>query len=192
MPFLPWFRAIIFSLATLLGLAVLAICAHIEYKISGIDGIYLSFAALGLAAGAVTAVSMPLFLILGRLKTKVFTSMIVFEIVWGFLLWVFWIATAGDSAAAKAYYFTEGCIYGSTETNQLCYEFTVVEALSFIIFFSVFVYYDTLVLYSIINTIRGRGVWTSTVYEASTAPVQIVGVPMTQYVPVAAPQGQPQ
>ncbi|KAH7921086.1 hypothetical protein BV22DRAFT_980762, partial [Leucogyrophana mollusca] len=151
------------ALATLFAIVVLGISAHIEYLVSGYQSVYLSFAAIGLAAGAVTALSLPLFLVLARRKTKVFTSMIVFEIVWGFLLWLLWVATAGDSAAAKAYYFPEGCIYRSQITNQICYEFTVVEGFSFVIFFAVFIYYDTLVLYSIINAIRGKGVWTSTV-----------------------------
>lgn len=192
MAVLPWFRAIIFSVSSVLALVVIGICAHIESLVAGYQDVYLSFAAFGLGAGSLTVLSLPLFLIVGRVRRGAFTSMVIFEIAWFFILWVIWVGTAGDTAAGRAYYFPDGCIYPDYPTsNQICYEITVVEAAAFAIFFSVFIYYDTIVLYAIIQAIRGRGIWTSSIAAASEAS----GPPPTSVLPVAqyagAPGGQP-
>ncbi|KAG8219076.1 hypothetical protein J3R82DRAFT_4834 [Butyriboletus roseoflavus] len=106
--------------------------------------------------------------------------MILFEIIWFFALWILWIGTAGDTVAGKAYHFPAGCIYDSyPTTNQICNEFTVVEAFAFLNFFCAFVYYDVIFLYAIINAIRGKGIWTISVKEAAA---------VTPSVPVVQPQ----
>lgn len=83
--------------------------------------------------------------------------------------------------------------------NQYCIEFTVVEALAFVNFFcgtvlaagiidmlifisSAFIYYDVIFLYAIINAVRGRSIWTSSVKEAVTGTPGAVnsGYPMGQ------------
>ncbi|KIK34487.1 hypothetical protein CY34DRAFT_110266 [Suillus luteus UH-Slu-Lm8-n1] len=183
MAVLPWFRAIIFSLISALALVVVGIYAHIEALIAGYHDINLTFVALGLAAGCLTVVSLPLFLILGRVRRGAVTSMIVFEIIWFLVIWLVWVGTAVDTVAGRAYYFPDGCIYTDyPTTNQICYEVTVAEGAAFIIFFSAFIYYDTIVLYAIIQAIRGKGVWTSSIAAASEAS----GLPPTQ--PMHAPQ----
>lgn len=192
MAVLPWLRAIIFSVSSVLALVVIGICAHIESLVAGYQDVYLSFAAFGLGAGSLTVLSLPLFLIVGRVRRGAFTSMVIFEIAWFFILWVIWVSTAGDTVAGRAYYFPDGCIYPDYPTsNQICYEITVVEAAAFAIFFSVFIYYDTIVLYAIIQAIRGRGIWTSSIAAASEAS----GPPPTPVLPVAqyagVPGGQP-
>ncbi|OAX33346.1 hypothetical protein K503DRAFT_804440 [Rhizopogon vinicolor AM-OR11-026] len=191
MAVLPWLRAIVFSYTSVLALVIIGICAHIESLVAGRQDVYSSFAAFGLVAGSITVVSLPLFLILGRMRRGAFTSMILFEIVWFFVLWVLWVGTAGDTVASKAYYYPDGCIYTDyPATNQICYEITVVEAAAFIIFFSVFIYYDTIVLFAIIQAFRGKGVWTSSIAAASedTAPPPNTVVVMGQYAAAPGPQ----
>ncbi|KAF9226955.1 hypothetical protein BS17DRAFT_814852 [Gyrodon lividus] len=195
MAIIPLLRTIIFSLVTIFALVILGICAHIEYLISGYTGAHLAFAAFGLAAACVTVVSLPLLLLLGNLRRGNFTSMIIFEIIWFFILWVMWIGTAGDTVVDRAFYFPDGCIYDAyPTTNQICYEFTVVEAFAFLNFLCVFVYYDVILLYAIINAIRGKGIWTASVQEAvgiTSSPVN-TGIPMNQpqYNAVPGPQYQ--
>ncbi|KAF9235216.1 hypothetical protein BU15DRAFT_78228 [Melanogaster broomeanus] len=194
MAIIPLLRTIIFSLVSLFALVVLGICAHILYLVSGYSTGFLSFAAFGLGAASVTVVTLPLLLLLGHLRRGMFTSMIIFEIIWFFILWVAWAGTAGDTVADKAYYFPDGCIYDEyPETNQICYEFGVVEAFAFLNFFCAFIYYDILIIYAIINAIRGKSIWTASVQEAvgiTSGPVntgipmnqtQFNGVPTTQY-----------
>ncbi|KAI6152596.1 hypothetical protein BKA82DRAFT_4112674 [Pisolithus tinctorius] len=157
MAIIPLIRAIIFALATLFSVVVLGICAHLEYLTSGNTNSYLSFAAFGLASACVTAVTLPLFFILGHARRGVFTSMVIFEIVWFLVLWVL------------AYFFPEGCVLNNPSVNQICYEVTAVEAFSFLNFFAVFFYYDVLVLYAIICAIRGKGIWTISVRDAANS-----------------------
>ncbi|KAI5982045.1 hypothetical protein EDD15DRAFT_223890 [Pisolithus albus] len=169
MAIIPLLRTIVFALVTLLSLVVLGICAHIEYLTSGDSSTYLSFAAFGLGSACVTVVTLPLFFILGHARRGVFTSMIIFEIIWFLVLWVLWVATSGDTVVDRAFFFPEGCIFNNYPTaNQICYEVTVVEAFAFLNFFAVFFYYDVLVLYAIISAIRGRGIWT--IHDATPIP----------------------
>ncbi|KIJ69691.1 hypothetical protein HYDPIDRAFT_77279 [Hydnomerulius pinastri MD-312] len=195
MAIIPLLRTIVFSFATLSSLVVLGICAHLEYLVSGYDDVFLTFAAFGIAAASVTIVTLPLFLFLGRIRRGIFTSMIIFEIVWFFILWVLWVGTAGDTVAGRAFYFPEGCIYSDyATTNSICYEFTVVEAFAFLNFFCVFIYYDILLLYAIINAIRGKGIWTASVQEAvvitSGTGNPNTGIPMNQTPYNVVPGGQ--
>ncbi|KAF8839297.1 hypothetical protein BDN67DRAFT_781701 [Paxillus ammoniavirescens] len=182
MAIIPLLRTTVFSLATVSALVVLGICAHIQWLISPLrNPIFLSFSAFGIAAASVTVVSLPLMLFLGTRRRGVFTSMIVFEIVWCLVLWVLWVATAGDTAADRAYYFPEGCIFqDSPTTNQICIEFTVVEAFAFLNFLCVFVYYDVVFLYAIINAIRGKPIWTASVKEADTTSGPNTAIPLNQ------------
>ncbi|KAI5983110.1 hypothetical protein EDD15DRAFT_1916970 [Pisolithus albus] len=212
MAIIPLLRTIVFALVTLLSLVVLGICAHIEYLTSGDSSTYLSFAAFGLGSACVTVVTLPLFFILGHARRGVFTSMIIFEIIWFrtwrntfrttetltrlilnnlVVLWVLWVATSGDTVVDRAFFFPEGCILNNYPTaNQICYEVTVVEAFAFLNFFAVFFYYDVLVLYAIISAIRGRGIWTMSVREAANGGPSNPAIVMTQppYPQQVAPQ----
>ncbi|KAG1789624.1 uncharacterized protein HD556DRAFT_1538151 [Suillus plorans] len=70
--------------------------------------------------------------------------------------------------------------WGYPTTSQISYEVTVAEAAAFIIFFA-FIYYDTIVSYAIIQAIRGKGIWMSSIAAASEAP----SPPLTPALPVA-------
>ncbi|KAI6120860.1 hypothetical protein EDD16DRAFT_574886 [Pisolithus croceorrhizus] len=191
MAIIPLVRTVVFALVTVFSLVVLGISAHLEYLTNGNSNPYLSFAAFGLASACVTAVTLPLFFILGHARRGVFTSMIIFEIVWFLVLWVLWVATAGDTVVDRAYFFPVGCDYSNYPTvNQICYEVTVVEAFAFLNFFIVFFYYDVLILYAIISAIRGRGIWTMSVRDAANSGPHNPAVVMTQpqYPQQLAPQ----
>jgi len=137
---------------------------------------------LGIAVSCLSIISLPLFFGLGTMRNRVFTSMILFEIIWFFVLWLLWVGTAGDAVAGATYYFPLGCSSYVSLANQYCIEFTVVEALAFVNFFCAFIYYDVIFLYAIINAVRGRSIWTSSVKEAVTGTPGAVnsGYPMGQ------------
>ncbi|KAL4076472.1 hypothetical protein J3A83DRAFT_4370630 [Scleroderma citrinum] len=176
MALIPLLRVIIFSFTTILSLAVLGICAHILWLTHGYSDSYLAFAPFGTASSVVTAISLPLFLILGRSKSRIFTSAVLFEIIWFFILWVLWVATAGTTVAARTWFFPDGCFSGFS----VCYEITAMEAFAFLNFFAVFIYYDVLFLYAIICAIRGRSIWTISVREAANSGVITPAIPMNQ------------
>lgn len=186
MALIPLLRVIVFSSTALLSLGVLGICAHVLWLTQGYTNSYLAFAPFGTATAAVTAVSLPLFLILGRSKSRIFTSVVLFEIIWFFILWILWVATAGTTVAARAWFFPYGCFSG----DSICYEITAMEAFAFLNFFAVFIYYDVLFLYAIICAIRGRSIWTLSVREAASSGVITPAVPMNQaqYPQQFAPQ----
>ncbi|KAG6331782.1 hypothetical protein ID866_7307 [Astraeus odoratus] len=175
MALIPLLRTIIFSFASVLSLGVLGICAHILWLTQGYTNSYLAFAPFGTASSCITVVSLPLFLILGRSKRRIFTSAVIFEIVWFLVLWVLWVATAGTTVAAKSFFYPDGCFGVS-----VCIEVTVMEALAFLNFFAIFIYYDVLFLYAIICAIRGRSIWTISVMEAAARDSGNPAVPMNQ------------
>ncbi|KAI6042275.1 hypothetical protein EDC04DRAFT_2892184 [Pisolithus marmoratus] len=185
MAIIPLIRTIVFALATLLSLVVLGICAHLEYLSSGNSDSYLSFAAFGLSAACVTVVSLPLLFILGHARRGAFASTVIFEIVWFLILWVLWVATAGDTVVDRAYFFPV-----DPTVDSICYQVTVVEACAFINFFTVFFYYDVLLLYAIICAIRGRSIWTISVRDAANSgPYNpVVAMTQSQYPQQVAPQ----
>ncbi|KAI5999795.1 hypothetical protein F5J12DRAFT_784572 [Pisolithus orientalis] len=206
MAIIPLIRAIIFALATLFSVVVLGICAHLEYLTSGNTNSYLSFAAFGLASACVTAVTLPLFFILGHARRGVFTSMVIFEIVWFLVLWVLWVATAGDTVVDRAYFFPEGCVLNNRKSQFFSLEkYSSLllslrqpdllrgycgRGISFLNFFAVFFYYDVLVLYAIICAIRGKGIWTISVRDAANSgPYNpVVAMTQPQYPQQSAPQ----
>ncbi|KIK20380.1 hypothetical protein PISMIDRAFT_682328 [Pisolithus microcarpus 441] len=124
-----------------------------------------SFAAFGLVTACLTATSLPLFFILDRTRRGVFTSTVVFEIVWFLVLGVLWVATAWDTIVGRTN-IIDGCEL-NLYPDPTCYWAVVLEISAFVIFFVVFFYYDVLFLYAIVSAIRGRGIWTMSVRDAA-------------------------
>ncbi|KAI6120861.1 hypothetical protein EDD16DRAFT_1703852 [Pisolithus croceorrhizus] len=182
MAIIPLVRTIVFALVPLFSLVVLGISVYLEY-INALGPVLP--AILGSASACVTIVTLPLFSLLGRARRGVFTSMIIFEIVWFLVLWLAWVATAGVTAVVRA---SGSC--GDPFLTQTCYDFSVLEAFAFLNFFIVFFYYDVLVLYATISAIRGRGIWTMSVRDAASGGPYNPAVAMTQpqYPPQLAPQ----
>ncbi|EIW76519.1 hypothetical protein CONPUDRAFT_139802 [Coniophora puteana RWD-64-598 SS2] len=200
---LPVFRIIVFSTVTLCSIVVLGLAAYLESLVNGQSSSspYLTFIGLGIAAGVITGVLMPTLLLIGRVFPKSFTSKILFEIILMLVLWVLWIATAGITVGNRAELYPDGCDLRVPQAQSICNIITAIEAFSFLNWLMVFAYYDTLVLYSIIRTIQGRGCWLSSVREASNGPTgpaaAVPGVvPMTQQPLLQQypqqPQGYPQ
>ncbi|KAI5982044.1 hypothetical protein EDD15DRAFT_2327468 [Pisolithus albus] len=122
--------------------------------------------------------SLPLFFILDRTRRGVFTSTVIFEIVWFLVLGVLWVTTAWDTIVGRVN-IIDGCEL-NLYPDQTCSWAVVQEILAFVIFFVVFFYYDVLFLYAIISAIRGRGIWTMSVRDAANGGPRNPTIVMTQ------------
>ncbi|KAI6136266.1 hypothetical protein F5141DRAFT_19208 [Pisolithus sp. B1] len=224
-------RVIALVLSVVFSLIVVGLSAHLISLTEEYYALYFVFCALGIATAGLTISTVPVMyipsmspsrgsmltsffflrLIIDVIRRGAFTSMVVVELVWLFVLWVLWVATAGEAVSAGNYYFPSGCVYDKYPTvNEACREIQAVEAFSFLAFFVLLGYTSVLLVFTCIAAARGNSLWLRSVKEStflapsSTAPPpqqpmdQYKGTPTPQYqVPVQQPQyagafGQPQ
>ncbi|KAG2155649.1 hypothetical protein DEU56DRAFT_751152 [Suillus clintonianus] len=207
MGFFSVMRITLFSLSIAFSLIGLGLNA---YFISlTVPYFYFIFSALGVATAALTLLTVPVMLIIDFVRRGAFTSMIVFELSWLFVLAILWVATAGEAIYTYNFYYPEGCVYDDPTINAYCMELQTVEAFAFLNFFIFLGYTCTLLVCSIIATTRGNSVWTYSVKESTFfaqkswpaqqqappaqftgAPAQFTGAPATGYTgtPVSQPQ----
>ncbi|KAF9245725.1 hypothetical protein BU15DRAFT_70796 [Melanogaster broomeanus] len=191
-------RIAVLASSTLFSIVVLGLAAHILSLTQQYLGSYFYFSALGIAAGVLSMVTLPLMVVLDFYRRGAFTSMIVVELVWLFILWVLWVATAAEAAVAVNFFFPFGCIYPEYPvTNQACHEMQATEAFSFLIFIILLVYTILLLISALVAASRGNGVWLSSVKEStffrsSDSPVQpLPMVRWPQYTGSTVPSQQP-
>ncbi|KAG1850595.1 hypothetical protein DFJ58DRAFT_661969 [Suillus subalutaceus] len=157
---------------------------------------YYIFTALDTATAVLTIVTIPIMLIVDFTRRGAFTSMIVFELSWLFILAILWVATAGETVAASNYYYPRGCVDSDPTFNTYCIEMQVMEAFAFLNFFIFLGYTCVLLVFSIIGSSHGNSVWTRSVKEATffaqksqQVPLdQYSGAPPTGYTAVSQPQ----
>ncbi|KAH7922856.1 hypothetical protein BV22DRAFT_1016507 [Leucogyrophana mollusca] len=200
MAFFPLFRTIVFGTTLLFSIICLGISAHLISLTEEYFHEYLTFAALGVATSVLTMVSLIGIFVIDFLHQGAFTSMVLVELVWLFILWVLWVATAGETAADNNLYFPYGCIYDACKLFLACHEFGAVEAFAFLNFIILLIYTVVILVFAIIATSRGNNVWFTSVKEAnftapaSSAPAQPQQHPLSQYpgTPATQPQSPPQ
>ncbi|KAG0707551.1 hypothetical protein DFH29DRAFT_844631 [Suillus ampliporus] len=184
-------RLILFSISIVFSLIVLGLDAYFLSVTVPLQ-FYFTFSALGVATAVLTILTVPIMLIVDLIRHGAVTSMIVVELVWLSILWVLWVATAGEAANGFNLYFPRGCIYATDDptANAYCMELQAVQAFAFLNFFIFLGYTCTLLVLSIISASRGKSVWTSSVKQStflapSSGPVQ--QVPLAQYSGAPAP-----
>ncbi|KAG1813230.1 uncharacterized protein BJ212DRAFT_1367319 [Suillus subaureus] len=193
-------RITLFSLAIAFSLIGLGLNAYF-LSLTVPDNFYFIFSALGVATAMLTIVTIPIMLIIDFTRRGAFTSMIVFELSWLFILAILWVATAGEAITTFNYYYPRGCVDTTDPTyNAYCMELQAVEAFAFLNFFIFLGYTCVLLVFSIIGSSRGNNVWTRSVKEATffaqkswpaqqQVPLsQYSGAPPTGYTPVSQPQ----
>jgi len=167
---LPLLRTIVFVASSLMGLAVLAMSAHIiSWLSSFVDITLYEYAALGLATGLLTILSLPAMLMISIGRKGAVTSMIVVELCWLWFLWVMWVATAGEVANTVSF---GSCGGAEGIAATLCAETLTIEALGFVAWFMLMAYSLTLLIFTVMAHMRGHSsIWTSSVREVDfTAP----------------------
>ncbi|KAG2014126.1 hypothetical protein CC2G_010969 [Coprinopsis cinerea AmutBmut pab1-1] len=152
---LPLVRMILFGVVTLLSVIVFALSAHIIDYTRGY-GFYWNFAALSLATGILTFLTLPVMYWLSVTRTGAFTSFIVVEVAWLWFLWIMWIASAGSTAA----------VVHPSAHGGLASEAQAVQAFGFLNWIFLMVYTTTLFVLAIVSHVKGTSaVWTSSVRE---------------------------
>lgn len=112
---------------------------------------YWRFAALAVAVSSLTILTFPVILIVNTFMVRdqnISAERILGEAGWITIMWILWLATAADAThAARVHFFSGGCSFFSGYPNQICNEFRVVEAFSYIIFIILLGYMIGLMVY---------------------------------------------
>jgi hypothetical protein len=166
MHFLSITRLLVFILTSVFGLASAALSGQslVLYNAYGVG--ILVFTVVGIAAGVLTLLTLPIFVIIDTVRKGAFTSMIVVELITLTILWVLWLATA---------VLTNQSLEGISDCSDLdiadavttCQDAMAVEGLSFLAWIILLIYTFLLLVFSIIASTRGRSVWTSSVKDAN-------------------------
>jgi hypothetical protein len=177
-------RITLFSITIAFSLIGLGLNAYF-LSLTEPHNFYFIFSALGVATALLTIVTIPIMLILDFIRRGAFTSMIVFELSWLFVLAILWVTTAGEAVSTSNYYYPQGCVATDSIDNTYCMEVQAVEAFAFLNFFIFLGYTCVLLVFSIIGSTRGNTIWTRSVKEATflaqkSWPVQ-QQVPLNQY-----------
>ncbi|KIO06878.1 hypothetical protein M404DRAFT_416562 [Pisolithus tinctorius Marx 270] len=195
-------RIIVLALLVVFSLIVVGLSGHLISLTEEYYAFYFVFCALGIATAVLTIFTVPVMLVVDVVRRGAFTSMIIVELVWLSVLWVFWVATAAEAVSAGNISFPSGCVYEKYATvNGACREIQAVEAFSFLAFFVLLGYTIVLLVFTCIAASRGNSLWLKSVKDSTflapspTAPPppqpmgHYQGTPAGQYqVPVQQPQ----
>lgn len=155
-------RLSVLGFAIFCGIIVASLSAHITAYVEENFGVYYTFAALGIATGGITMLSLPVMLIIDFLRKGAFTSLVVVELSWLAILWVLWLATAALTADQTSAVFAT-CDFIYPILNQLCHESQSIEAFSFLAWIALMAYTILLLIVALVNASRGAPMWKSTV-----------------------------
>ncbi|KAJ7214879.1 hypothetical protein GGX14DRAFT_562910 [Mycena pura] len=137
-----------------------------------------AYAALAIASGVLTLVTVPAMICLEIMRPGGPTSMVIVEIFWLGILSILWLATGAETAAVLqavddiSLSFGFGSLCGADDgfSNGFCSEARAVAAFSFLNWLLLMCYVVTLFFYSLMASSRKQtGVWTSSVANAQSA-----------------------
>jgi len=191
-----------FSVATtsLFALIVIILGALVTNFSDKFLGGFFNYAALGIAAGLLTLLSLPAMLAVSIVRKGAFTSMIAFEIGWIWFLWILWVSVGGNSAGSIAFIGSCGdySIFG-TAVVAACNESTAITAFGFLSWVLLLFYNSFLATLTFRQHLRGNtGIWTKDVTDTDFMAVgpnnpQIVfdNKVSPMYAPQYPPAGSP-
>ncbi|KAF5393798.1 hypothetical protein D9757_000387 [Collybiopsis confluens] len=179
MPFLPIMRLIVFVGTLVCSVIVLALSAHFTSTTTSVAHIYFPPVAVALFTALLSIITLSTMLGLEYTQNLkgTFTSKVLTEIVWIFILWTFWVSSAASLAEYQPvlefdFLCEDGFFAGA------CQEYSAIEAFSFLPWFALLSYDITLFIHAILCHNRGVSPWFT--------PVQSLVVPP----PSAAPNPQ--
>jgi len=165
MAILPVFRLIFFCLSNTFAVIVLSLGAHLTSITEGFLNFYFKFSVLSIVTALLHLLSVPALLIIDRTRSGAFTSMVVVELGWLFVLWILWIATGADAANANALTFNGNCNLYAGDDATACNEMQAIEALGFINWLILFGYSVVVLVFAIKAASDGRPAWTVSVKD---------------------------
>ncbi|KZT20665.1 hypothetical protein NEOLEDRAFT_1182397 [Neolentinus lepideus HHB14362 ss-1] len=190
MPFLPILRLVVFVATLVFAVITLGVAADLLNLTETYFSDYLIFCVLAVVSASLTIITLPIMIVLDIVRQGAFTSTVVFELSWLFVLWVLWLATAADTTNANSLSFGGSCDYINPYINRGCQEFNVVEAFSYLIWIILMGYTITLLVLAIIGQTRGNEVWLTSVRDNAFLRRSAPGdrpVLEEKYPPTAAP-----
>jgi hypothetical protein len=178
MSFLRVFRVVVFSVASVFAVIVLAMGGYlISVEVEAELG-YIDYVPMAIASGTWTVFVLPAFLIVDMTRQGAWTSMIVSELAVLSVLWMLWMTTG---ILTSVFWAGSGCsdLYGVG--LPFCQVSTGIEAISYLTFLLILAYVFTLLVFTLIAASRGHSVWTSSVKNTDFF---ARGVVQPQLVPV--------
>jgi len=184
----------VFGVSLLFAIIVLGTDAYVVSKYS--SGAPASN-SLGVADAVLTFVSLGPLLAIGILRQGAMVSMVLVDLIVVFILWILWL-TAGAYTASQ---WNSSCSTShdvidpfTRKTDHFgytipgCGSAKAAAGFSFLIFFALFGYWVTLLVFSVIALTRGnKDIWTTPVNEAN-----FTEKPAPLYPAPAAGTGNPQ
>jgi len=171
--FLPILRLTVLIAVLVFSIIIVGLAAHLTVFSEEFFGGYFVFAAMAIAVAGLTILTVPAMIAIDFTRRGAFTSMVLVELIWFFVLWVLWIAAAALSAQDQIFFFgssSTSCDFGLAEANTACHEFLAIEAFSFLAWLALMGYNITLLVYAIIGTTKGTRPWFSTVRDGLLTP----------------------
>ncbi|PIL25998.1 hypothetical protein GSI_11752 [Ganoderma sinense ZZ0214-1] len=163
------YRLVSFGFAIFSGIIVAALAAQITAFAEAHFRVYYIYAALAIATGGLTMITLPIMLVIDFLRRGAFTSWVLIELIWISVLWVLWIATGALAVNNTSAIFTT-CDFVADWANQLCRETQAIEAFSFLAWLTLMSYTITLLVVSLIAQNRGQSLWKLTVRDYASLP----------------------
>jgi len=160
-------RTAVFATTSLFALIVIILSGLVTNFSDGLLGGFFSFAALGIATGVITLLTLPVMLALSMVRKGVFTSMIALEIGWTWFLWIMWIAVGGNSATGLLFFGSCSRFAGVEPGVQAaCNEASAIAAFGFLSWIMLLSYCAFLSTVTFRQHLRGNtGIWTKDVTE---------------------------
>jgi len=197
----------VFATTSVFALLVVILSGLVINYTSSLFGVFFSYAALGIATGLLTLLTLPAMLAFSIYRKGAFTSMIAVEVGWIWFLWILWIAVGGNSA-------TGFILFGSCSSFDVnfvppgfgaaCSESQAITAFGFLSWILLLFYNAVLFTLAIRQHLRGNtGIWTKDVTDTDfTAPPVNYNTPIVfenkapvypnQYPPAGSPIGSQQ
>lgn len=157
---------VVFGVTSLFAFIVVVLGGLVTNFTDSYLGGFFSFAALGIATGILTLLTLPAMLAVSLIRKGAITSMIVVEIAWTWFLWILWLSVGGSTASI---YLIGNCgrysgFAGSVEAA--CNESTAIAAFGFLSWILLMAYNAALITLTFRQHLRGNsGVWTRDIIE---------------------------
>jgi hypothetical protein len=163
---LPVVRNTVFGLTNALALLVVALAAY-TFAWAG-PSFYFIFSALSVSTGLLHLISVSAMMIVSRVRDGAFTSRLSFEVGWLSILWVMWLATGADAAAAVS---GVRCI-----GTPICGVTQAIAAFSFLNCVILFGYISALTAAAVKAGQSGKNIWSSDIKEVQLAQGAVINL----------------
>jgi hypothetical protein len=166
-------RMVVFGVASVFGLIVIILGALITHYTTEFLGFFYDYAALGIATGLLTILTLPAMLALSIARKGAITSMIAVEIGWVWFLWILWLSVGGHTVGI---FFLGDCsdLGFGTLVVAVCRETSALTAFAFLTWILLMAYNVTLIALTFRLHTRGHTrVWTQDVTDTDFTALRV-------------------